>query len=421
MRRARSRRLGLTARQPIDRAVVEEEEVLAQLVLAQRAEPFATGLDLLDAAAEENDERRIVGVAVVQLVGHRGLAAVQEVSDVLPRIRMVLHVVLQVARAEVEMPAGFVGEAAEDVAVDRERQDFGEALEGHDLVRLVDDVDRHQQFGHLQGAEPGPVHCAEARLTDAAAVRERALAQDLDLAAGIERLGREEVLHVVEAVGDLLFPGAEELVLREAVLCVDRAHLAEGTLHVVGLRLEVTPVDVGRWRPMLANSVLVERVDAVGPDFALLVDRVRAGHVGAGRRVRAERGVVLVGPAVGNVAVGADVDLRHAEAVRAGHGLDPELRAWARPAQVQLAVRRFRVVLDELQVARGALLCETKREEAANLVVRLRVDASRRPTNSSDQAASRVRMRVPSVSFIIRRPERPSCPPPCARGGRRGR
>ena len=127
----------------------------------------------------------------------------------------------------------------------------------------------------------------------AAAVGQRALAEDLEVARLVHRLRAEEHLHLVEVLVHLPEPLGREVGGDHLDLGEERRDLALRALEVVGERLQLVPGDVARGAPLAGGTPpRTERDDVVGPDLVLLVVGVaHVGHVGvddgAARRHRA--------------------------------------------------------------------------------------------------------------------------------------
>src|SRR5207237_1041150 len=88
-------------------------------------------------------------------------------------------------------------------------------------------------LGEVARIDNGPEAPTGRLEPEAAAVRERALAEDLDGARVFEDDRRQVELHLVVAVADLRLPAADDVGLDLRLLAEVRADLADRTLEVV--------------------------------------------------------------------------------------------------------------------------------------------------------------------------------------------
>ena len=207
-----------------------------------------------------------------------------------------------IAAREEDLLRGVVGvEFA--IAVERE----GECAAQH--------VEHDYGFGPAAGAfEEHAVDLALVLKAESAAVGEGALAERLEVAGVVEHLGGEEQLDLVESVGELLLPAADDIDFGAGVLGQLRAELAHCRLDIVGEGLDGVPGDVGGGRPAALDRLFVEVGGVVCPELALLADLEAEGS-DAGNGECASRLAGLVVPEVGDVAVDADVEGVNGEAV----------------------------------------------------------------------------------------------------------
>ena len=151
-----------------------------------------------------------------------------------------------------------------------------------------------------------------------AAVRERSLAEGLNVACLVEDLRRKVELHLVKTVGDLHQPAHEHLVGVVLLLRDVGEDLVESGLHVFGQRFDRAPGDLCRRRPTFPDRQLVEVDGVVCPDLVLIEDRIGSGQATPiwGRRPGAPRRIVLERPVVGRPAIGAGVRLAQRKPLR---------------------------------------------------------------------------------------------------------
>ena len=246
------------------------------------------------------------------------------------------------------MPTRIPRQQREDLPLHIRLRPLARRLEQRRLVRLVDHVQRDQHVRERQRLIPRAVHLTQRRLPQTAPVRQRTLPQHLDLATRVVRLRRQKQLHLVEAVGDLLQPAPDDLLLHQAVVAVHRADLADRALQILRqLRQPRRPVQLRRRRPAIPNRVLVEVHRVLRPHLRLVENAV-ARRNQLPRRHRPPRRVVRQLPLVRHHPVGVDVDVPQQQPLRARRRLHPRLRRRAEDVHRRLRERILRITLQKI-------------------------------------------------------------------------